>query len=103
MSSLGAPALVTGGLAVSRDGADGASALSALVERAREGDGRAFDRLMLETQERVMGLAWRLLGGREDARDGPRRSTCGCFVTSGGSGPDTTSMAGSTGSRSTSA
>src|SRR6266571_4902528 len=69
MSSLAAPALVTGGLAVSRDGADGASALSALVEKAREGDGRAFDRLMLETQERVLGLAWRLLGSREDARD----------------------------------
>jgi RNA polymerase sigma-70 factor, ECF subfamily len=69
MSSLAAPALVTGGLAVSRDGPDGASAFSALVEKAREGDGRAFDRLMLETQERVLGLAWRLLGTREDARD----------------------------------
>ena len=69
MSSVAAPALVTGGARVSRDSADGTSALAALVERAREGDGRAFDRLMLETQERVMGLAWRLLGGREDARD----------------------------------
>ena len=69
MSSVAAPALVTGGARVSRDSADGTSGLAALVERAREGDGRAFDRLMLETQERVMGLAWRLLGGREDARD----------------------------------
>ena len=69
MSSVAAPALVTGGARVSRDSADGTSALAALVERAREGDGRAFDRLMLETQGRVMGLAWRLLGGREDARD----------------------------------
>ena len=69
MSSLAVPALVTGGALVSRDGREGAGALAALVERAREGDGRAFDRLMLETQERVVGLAWRLLGSREDARD----------------------------------
>ena len=68
MSSL-ATALVTGGARVSRDAVDGASPLSALVERAREGDGRAFDRLMIETQERVLGVAWRLLGTREDARD----------------------------------
>ncbi len=68
MSSL-ATALVTGGARVSRDAVDGASPLSALVERAREGDGRAFDRLMIETQERVLGVAWRLLGSREDARD----------------------------------
>ena len=69
MSSVAAPALVSGGARVSRGGADGLSPLGALVERAREGDGRAFDRLMIETQERVVGLAWRLLGTREDARD----------------------------------
>lgn len=69
MSSLAAPAFVTGGAVVSREGPEAGSALAALVERAREGDGRAFDRLMLETQERVVGLAWRLLGSREDARD----------------------------------
>ncbi|HJW14738.1 MAG TPA: sigma-70 family RNA polymerase sigma factor [Thermoanaerobaculia bacterium] len=69
MSSLAAPALMTGGAGAGRDGADGTSPLAALVERAREGDGRAFDRLMLETQERVVGTAWRLLGSREDARD----------------------------------
>lgn len=62
MSSLAAPAFVTGGAVVSREGREAGSALAALVERAREGDGRAFDRLMLETQERVVGLAWRLLG-----------------------------------------
>lgn len=68
MSSLAA-ALVTSGAAVGRDGSDGTSPLASLVERAREGDGRAFDRLMIETQERVMGLAWRVLGSREDAKD----------------------------------
>jgi RNA polymerase sigma-70 factor (ECF subfamily) len=69
MSSLAAPAFVTGGALVSRQGREGGGALAALVERAREGDGRAFDRLMLETQEKVLGVAWRLLGSREDARD----------------------------------
>jgi RNA polymerase sigma-70 factor (ECF subfamily) len=68
MSSL-ASAFVTPEALAGRNGRDGIDALSALVERAREGDGRAFDRLMLETQERVVGLAWRLLGSREDARD----------------------------------
>jgi RNA polymerase sigma-70 factor (ECF subfamily) len=69
MSSAAAPALVTGGACMGRDGTDVLSPLAALVERAREGDGRAFDRLMLETQERVLGVAWRLLGSREDAQD----------------------------------
>ena len=69
MSSLAAPIPVTGGARVSREDSERTSALAALVERARGGDGRAFDRLMVETQERVMGVAWRLLGSREDARD----------------------------------
>ena len=69
MSSVAAPALGSGGARVGWSGTDGRSPLGALVERAREGDGRAFDRLMMETQERVVGLAWRLLGTREDARD----------------------------------
>ena len=71
MSSL-APALVTGGARADGDihsGETATSPIAALVERAREGDGRAFDRLMIETQQRVMGTAWRLLGSREDARD----------------------------------
>jgi RNA polymerase sigma-70 factor, ECF subfamily len=68
MASL-ASAFVTPRALVGRTGRDGIDALSALVEAAREGDGRAFDRLMIETQERVVGLAWRLLGSREDARD----------------------------------
>src|SRR5437660_4150939 len=61
MSSL-ASAFVTREALAGRNGRDGIDALAALVERAREGDGRAFDRLMLETQERVVGVAWRLLG-----------------------------------------
>lgn len=46
-----------------------ASALEALVLRASGGEARAFDRLMIETEDRVLSVAWRLLGNREDARD----------------------------------
>ena len=40
-----------------------------LAMRARAGDDRAFDELMRATEERVLAVAWRLLGTREDARD----------------------------------
>ena len=69
MSSVVLQAFVTRAVLGSDKGPEAASALAALVARAREGDARAFDRLMLETQERVISVAWRLLGNREDARD----------------------------------
>jgi RNA polymerase sigma-70 factor (ECF subfamily) len=40
-----------------------------LVSRARAGDALAFERLMTATEQRVVAVAWRLLGNREDARD----------------------------------
>ena len=40
-----------------------------LVARARSGDARAFEQLMLATEHRVVSVAWRMLGNREDARD----------------------------------
>jgi len=69
MASVAAPAVLA--LAVSgREGDRGAgSALGDLALRVRDGDALAFDRLMLETQERVVSLAWRMLGNREDALD----------------------------------
>jgi RNA polymerase sigma-70 factor (ECF subfamily) len=42
---------------------------SPLVARARAGDSLAFERIMLATEQRVVAVAWRLLGNREDARD----------------------------------
>jgi RNA polymerase sigma-70 factor (ECF subfamily) len=69
MSSVAAQAFLTGAVGASEEGLGASSALAALVERARAGDARAFDRLMLETQERVLAVAWRMLGNREDARD----------------------------------
>ena len=40
-----------------------------LIARARAGDRAAFDQLMMQHQQRVVALAWRLLGTQDDARD----------------------------------
>ncbi len=40
-----------------------------LLARARAGDELAFERIMLATEQRVVSIAWRMLGNREDARD----------------------------------
>ena len=45
------------------------TALASLITRARTGDAAAFDELTELHQRRVLSLAWRLLGNREDARD----------------------------------
>ena len=43
--------------------------LALLVERARGGDATAFEQIMSETERKVVAVAWRMLGNREDARD----------------------------------
>src|SRR5215831_13326851 len=43
--------------------------LTMLVTRARTGDALAFERIMLATEQRVVSIAWRMLGNRDDARD----------------------------------
>jgi RNA polymerase sigma-70 factor (ECF subfamily) len=40
-----------------------------LLVRARSGDDQAFAQLVARHERRVLGLAWRLLGGGEEARD----------------------------------
>ncbi|HEV2802006.1 MAG TPA: sigma-70 family RNA polymerase sigma factor [Pyrinomonadaceae bacterium] len=40
-----------------------------LVGRARAGDATAFEAIMSETERKVVAVAWRMLGNREDARD----------------------------------
>jgi len=45
------------------------SRLDAMVLQVRNGETEAFDELMLETEQRVLRLAWRLLGDRELAKD----------------------------------
>jgi RNA polymerase sigma-70 factor, ECF subfamily len=49
---------------------EGAVAATArLIIRAKAGDKTAFDQIINNHQRKVISLAWRLLGNREDARD----------------------------------
>lgn len=45
------------------------SPVVALVLRARTGDLTAFDQLIIAHQQRVIGIAWRMLGNQDDAQD----------------------------------
>jgi RNA polymerase sigma-70 factor (ECF subfamily) len=48
---------------------ESADYFAVLVARARAGDEVAFERIMLATEQRVVSIAWRMLGNRDDARD----------------------------------
>jgi RNA polymerase sigma-70 factor, ECF subfamily len=48
---------------------EGADFFGVLVSRACAGDELAFERIMLATEQRVVSIAWRILGNREDACD----------------------------------
>jgi RNA polymerase sigma-70 factor (ECF subfamily) len=43
--------------------------LARLIARAQGGDATAFDELMIHHERRVVAIAWRMLGNREEARD----------------------------------
>ena len=43
--------------------------LTILVTRARSGDALAFERIILATEQRVVSIAWRMLGNSDDAQD----------------------------------
>ncbi len=45
------------------------TALALVIERAKAGDTTAFEHLVACYQRKVVGVAWRLLGNQEDARD----------------------------------
>src|SRR3989442_4523495 len=51
-----------------------AASLEELVRRAREGDGESLERLVSGIQDRIYGLALRMLWHREDGRSGTRES-----------------------------
>lgn len=51
------------------DEEDRADYLTILVMRARAGDALAFEQIMLATEQRVVSIAWRMLGNSDDARD----------------------------------
>lgn len=43
--------------------------LARLIARAQSGDATAFDEIMVQHERRVVAIAWRMLGNREEARD----------------------------------
>jgi len=43
--------------------------LALLIERAAAGETAAFEQIMIQSQQRVMAMSWRLLGNEADARD----------------------------------
>lgn len=45
------------------------SPMGALISRARTGDLSAFDQIIVAHQQRVIGIAWRMLGNQDDAQD----------------------------------
>ena len=48
---------------------ESADYFAVLVARARAGDELAFESIMLATEQRVVSIAWRMLGSRDEARD----------------------------------
>src|SRR4029077_17051346 len=45
------------------------TSLTLLIERAASGDTAAFEQIMIQSQQRVMLMTWRMLGNQADARD----------------------------------
>ena len=45
------------------------TSLALLIERAAAGDTVAFEQIMIQAQQRVMAVTWRMLGNEADARD----------------------------------
>jgi hypothetical protein len=74
------------------------SPASSLAIRARDGDDAAFDQLMASTQDRILSLAWRLLGNAEDAQDAAQETYLRAYRHLGRYRPDHDSRPGSTGS-----
>src|SRR5690242_20181100 len=44
-------------------------ALQLLIRSAASGDAAAFEQVMINSQQRVISVTWRILGNQEDARD----------------------------------
>lgn len=63
-------ALMTNSLGAGGDSAGAVDlALAPVIERAKAGDAAAFEQIITFYQHRVLSIAWRMLGNREDARD----------------------------------
>jgi RNA polymerase sigma-70 factor, ECF subfamily len=48
--------------------------MARLIAHAKSGDGAAFDQIIISHQQRVISLAWRMLGNQDDARDAAQES-----------------------------
>lgn len=45
------------------------TSLALLIARATAGDTAAFEQIMIQSQQRVLAMSWRILGNEADARD----------------------------------
>ena len=77
---VGEIALMANGFSVT-SGAEETSgaAILLVIERAKAGDASAFEHIMNCYQRRVVAIAWRILGDREDARDAAQESFLKAF------------------------
>lgn len=62
-------ALMTDSPGLGDASANAGSSLAPVIERAKTGDARAFEQLIEHYQRRVITIAWRMLGNKEDALD----------------------------------
>src|SRR5262245_1632505 len=58
-----------------------------LILRAKAGDKTAFDQIISSRQRKVISLAWRLLGNREDALDAAQETFLRVYKSFGGFNP----------------
>ena len=61
--------VMTNNLTAADEIADEKLLTNSLILRAQQGDLQAFDQIIIKQQRRVITLAWRMLGNKDDARD----------------------------------
>jgi RNA polymerase sigma-70 factor (ECF subfamily) len=66
---IGSDGVLMGEWSAAPSGTSGGELLDDVVLRVREGDPRAFEELMALTDLKVLGVAWRILGDRDLAKD----------------------------------
>jgi RNA polymerase sigma-70 factor (ECF subfamily) len=72
---------------VGRGGDAVVAATAGLIIRAKAGDKTAFDQIIIIHQRKVISLAWRMLGNREDARDAAQETFLRVYKSFGGFDP----------------
>jgi RNA polymerase sigma-70 factor (ECF subfamily) len=63
------------------------ASMAHLITRAKAGDLAAFDQIIICHQRKIISLAWRLLGDREDARDAAQETFLRVYKSFGGFDP----------------